>query len=572
MSTKQTRLFVLETVALLILSYVPDAQAQLVESIWTCGTGNYSSSTCWYPPIAKPPYNNNIGSFMYDVNIPANKGTISMDLDIQPCAVNSFFLGDDSTFRVLSGNEYKVVGQAELNGTIYSYGGSFIAPNTTRIGNTALIWADAGGKVEIGVPSYSSVDLPSGAEFMKSTGSGSRLSLPSCKQLDDRFSINNGWHRISARNGGVLDLSGLETIIEPEKGYLIIWGSLGGSINLDRLRTITHAQPGDTGYVQFDLNDDTILELHALSSADRTLFDVSNGATLIADPLLAYSAADLWSGAEFMKSTGNGSRLSLPSCKQLDDRFSINNGWHRISARNGGVIDLSALETILGPEYVSRSIIEADNGTVDMSSLASIAGNQGRVEFTLRNNGKVLLGNVTSDILMAITLYSGSTLQAQGLCVTKAATITLNGPNDLLDIRDGFDLSTSITVSNPGQSMLALGGDFTYAHKDKTKAPFAKSYVFFNGNGPQELEVGGWDVDVWTEALADDNFGYGQMVIGEPNQPTAVLLVDQIDNGNPVGLFGATEDALYLFGKDGQDGLRILGGSTLYLNGLHVYA
>ena len=84
-----------------------------------------------------------------------------------------------------------------------------------------------------------------------------------------------------------------------------------------------------------------------------------------------------------------------------------------------------------------------------------------------------------------------------------------------------------------------------------------------NGTGGlQNLEVGGLNVEVFVQLLSNDNFGFGQLVVGADGQAANVTLVDRFDNGNRRG----TPEALYLFGLGGADGLRILGGSTLYLN------
>ena len=69
--------------------------------------------------------------------------------------------------------------------------------------------------------------------------------------------------------------------------------------------------------------------------------------------------------------------------------------------------------------------------------------------------------------------------------------------------------------------------------------------------------------------LSNDNFGFGQMIIGQEGQATTVSLQDDIYNGKQ-----CKKEALYLFGlNDGAtNGLSILGGSTLILNGIKVYA
>ncbi len=88
--------------------------------------------------------------------------------------------------------------------------------------------------------------------------------------------------------------------------------------------------------------------------------------------------------------------------------------------------------------------------------------------------------------------------------------------------------------------------------------------LVMDGVATQTLEVAGTDLGL--SAVAG-NFGIGQLVVGQVGQATTVQLVDVINNGN-----GSPGEALYLYGLGGPDGLRILGGSTLDINSLNVYA
>ena len=56
--------------------------------------------------------------------------------------------------------------------------------------------------------------------------------------------------------------------------------------------------------------------------------------------------------------------------------------------------------------------------------------------------------------------------------------------------------------------------------------------------------------------LSNDNFGFGQLVVGQAGQGTTVSLVDLVNNGNRGA--GDAPEALYLFGLgSGTEGLRI---------------
>ncbi|MCH9021749.1 MAG: DUF642 domain-containing protein, partial [Planctomycetes bacterium] len=147
---------------------------------------------------------------------------------------------------------------------------------------------------------------------------------------------------------------------------------------------------------------------------------------------------------------------------------------------------------------------------------------------------------------------------------------TLNDPNSSLEITGDLDLASNITINNPGNGKLSIGGDLTYTHTVETLFDFGNSFVTFSGPGVQSVEVGGLDVGDQTQFLTNGNFGYGQMILGVCNTATTVVqLVDQVDNGNTGG---GNPEVLYLFGKDGQDGLRILNSSTLVIGDPNVYA
>jgi len=432
---------------------------------------------------------------------------------------------------------------------------------TLSLAEFAAFEVKHGAKLSAALLTYSAAGLGADQSLLLSDGTGSVLSLSAVTELNDGFSTSdpNRAHSITAQNGGEIDLSGLKKIIAPSGDeHLDIVVSSGGSIRLDRLASVSPSDASQWGYVWFKA-DGKDLELPSLSSVSSTLFHATKGAKLKAagspsSPSFTYWATDLDAGFRdytLLSSDGEGSLLDLSAMTALNDAFS--DGYenvkakHKIVARHGGAIDLSHLATITGPKDNEQLHLTIDGGTIDASSLQTIDGSTGGVYFNVVNGGKLLLGNVNAKI---------------------PVTITLNHSNDLLVGSRDLNLGAVIALSNPGQAGLVLRGDFRYAHTEETKLQLRDSRVSFVGEGPQELEVGGLDVDTSAEKLTTDNFGVGQIVIGEPNQPAVVFLVDHVNNGNRYGY----PEALYLFGKDGQDGLRIEKGSVLYLGGLKVYA
>jgi hypothetical protein len=421
-----------------------------------------------------------------------------------------------------------------------------------------------GAKLDVGSSPFTYIatglnDSYENYTLLSSDGVESVLDLSGMTELDDGVAICCGVysHTIVAQNGGVIDLSRLTKIIGPrEDDMLNLDVKGGGSINLDSLETVSAG--GETGRVRINADGNTMLVLPSLTSAGSTEFHVTNGAKVdVGSTPFTYTATglnDAYDSYTLLSSDGEGSVLGLSGMTELDDGVATCCGIysHTISAKKGGMIDLSGLTKIIRPKEDDSLIIAADGGIIDMSSLRLIAGGAGTVAFNIDNGGQLILGDVNAD---------------------KPVTIRLGDPNVFLTAVGDFRLGTTITIANPGHGTLALKGDFTHAHTDETKAPLQNSFVFFNGAGPQELEVACLDMDDLWEELPEYNFGFGQMMVGGPNEPAVVFLTDRIDNGNRGGLTGY-EEALYLFGNvdpNDQNGLHLLGGSTLYMGGLPVY-
>jgi hypothetical protein len=156
--------------------------------------------------------------------------------------------------------------------------------------------------------------------------------------------------------------------------------------------------------------------------------------------------------------------------------------------------------------------------------------------------------------------------------------LQLLDPLSVLLAPGSFKPHTKITVTAVADATVKIAKDYSFAHTDETKIGLESAIVQFNDTGPQFVEVGGFDIGTLT--LTAPNFGFGQMIVGTYSQATTVHLRDAVDNGNGHDLCGPGVDALYRLGLP-QDpnnhdkivnGLRILGGSTLVLDGIPLYA
>jgi hypothetical protein len=427
---------------------------------------------------------------------------------------------------------------------------------------------------------------------------GGQILLPAAQTYADGAYAN---YTIQASGvGSKIDLSHLTSFAGSVGGYNVaVTASGGGEVDL---------AGAITGNTVLTLSDATsMLNVAAVTSLQDTSVNVSNRGTANFSALTNLTRVNL--------NTAMGGQLLLPAAQTYADGVYVNytiqasgvgskidlshltsfagsvGGYNvAVTASGGGEVDLAGAITgntvitvdgtgsiisMVGVTAVSATSLTATNAArIDMGDPTLLSA----VVIAIRSGSTIRAGNLWVKEPPTITLAGGSALMVESLQGEKPTTITLSDPNDLLAGNIDLSLGAIITVSNSHNAVLAPRGDFTYAHQDETKLPFGKSYVFINGEGPQELEVGGADVATDIKKLTNDNFGFGQMVVGDPTKPGVVFLVDRVDNGNRAA---GKAEALYLFGKVDPndpkglrmlDGLRLLGGSTLYMGRLKVYA
>ncbi len=139
------------------------------------------------------------------------------------------------------------------------------------------------------------------------TGAGTTLDLSSLQSFDAGFNDGRDYNftlqRIEATAGGLVDLSGLQTLNGPHQrdDQLDIIINSGGSVDLSSLASITSAL---NGTVRFDVNE-LSFSLPALESATNARFDMVAGSTL------DLTALTNLTGATF--NMGVGTTLNLPA-------------------------------------------------------------------------------------------------------------------------------------------------------------------------------------------------------------------------------------------------------------------
>ena len=465
---------------------------------------------------------------------------------------------------------------------------------------------------------------------------GTVLNLSSLQNIDAGFAQNSNdinRHEVSVSAGADLDLSGVTTITGP--AALNDWlrftvNDTNTSLGLGNLTVVDNA---GIGSISFTLNTGASLSLPSMQFIDRVIFSISGASTVNVEnwTTVSNSRFSATGGSQFVADKGSanygstgltrnngsyivgtytwnlftasdaGTVLDLSSLQNIDAGFAQNSNdinRQEVSSVAGATLDLSGVTTITGPAANNdwlRFTVDS-NGIIDLSSLVSLdsLSSANNVILDIKNGGKVLLGNVTANHT-SLTLKDGGKI-TMGNLTAKNTSITLSGLSELetrnldaslntsisinesvLDINWSLQLDSSTTLTTAADAMLYIAKDYSFEHIDENKVGLESAVVRFDGNGPQFVEVGGFDIGTLTPA--GTNFGFGQMIVGTDIQATTVYLRDAVDNGNGHVLCGPGEEALYLLGLPVDplapakivNGLRILGGSTLVLNGIPLY-
>jgi hypothetical protein len=216
-----------------------------------------------------------------------------------------------------------------------------------------------------------------------------------------------------------------------------------------------------------------------------------------------------------------------------------------VVARSSGQVNLSGVRTVTGPTGWDDRLdfVVGGGGLIDLSHLQTVSRN---VRFDIQTDGKLILGNIA---------------------VSNNTTFNVAHITSSLEVAGSLFLDATSQLAVAAGSEVRIGDDFWFAYTDENRLGLGSSILHMNGDGPQYLEAGGTDLGIGGSTAG--NFGFGRLVIGQEDQPTTVMLLDLFDNGNRAA---GKPEALYLYGMGGLDGLELLGGSKLVLDGINVYA
>lgn len=434
------------------------------------------------------------------------------------------------------------------------------------------------------IADYAATGIGVNLTLMSANGQGSLLDLSRLRSINSAFSDGRGVaNSVAAGSGGVVDLSAVTRLIAPVSGNdaLAFSAARGGSIRLASLQDVAGFTL-DSGWTRFSADGGSIV-LGPLQRANRiqvslanastmrvggyagvaditnSTFSVGSGSTLDGSTLTAdYAATGIGINLTLMGASGQGSVLNLSKLQSINSAFSDGRGVaNTVAASNGGVIDISGVRTLVTPTSRNDALTfsAASGGSIQLGALqAPVTLNRGQLNFNVATAGSIRLGGFVADTGVHFNV------------VDAASRIAVDGDLALL---------AGSTVAAGKGSELQFTGDLSFAQTVASQVATDLALVSFVGSGLQTLEVGGAQLGALADgAIATNNFAIGRLTVGGSGAINQLELADAINNGHR-GTGG--REALYLNGVDGVggaqsgNGLRILGGSTLVLDGIDLY-
>lgn len=332
----------------------------------------------------------------------------------------------------------------------------------------------------------------------------------------------------------------------------------GHSLTALKLKTFTDSVLTITGSGQLQIGPPST----GLSSIDQSRIFVVDGGAFGGVTDTSYTGV-FANNTIFFEARGNdglgtGSQLDLGSLTQLTPTAA---GFYpsipTIRAADGGTIDLRNLATaeMLGARTTDRLTFLAEggangNGTLRLDGLETVR----QTNLEIRSGGVVVIGNVVNTSNLGITVFSAAFPTQAGLLETTG---------DLL-------LDGTSALSLQDRAKLRIRGDLSFETQNEANFVTDVGIIEMQGAARRSLEVGGTDLGI--SGATSGNFGIGQLVVGTATQSTTLVLTDGLNNGNRTGATLTDDEVLYLFGINGQNGLRIRTNSVVVLYGVDVYA
>jgi len=488
----------------------PEAETR----VWTAATGGD-----WHTPDNWQ--DNIVPSAGEEVSIATPGITITLASPVSIAALDC-----DANLRIESGS-LTVTGAGEIRGDLFMAAGTTLTADGTgasllAAGRVSIqganLYALNGGHLSLpGVVNYFHASTAnSQTRVFRAEGAGSRL------ELDGLVTITNGTHyeariNIQAHSGGVVDLSALEQIVDPNLGdsrrravhvsadgadsrvelasllnfidvngtgttdgrYSTLAATNGGVLQTDRLAILQGVEIAldGTGTLPVASISRWVhgrLLVGAGTHAFTSLTDLSQTHVQVTGGAVVMDTAADINGASFTVS--GGVTLALPSAVAYYHASSANDQTRTFRAEGeGSVLDLSNLTAIVnGDRYNSDINIEAlSGGTVDLRGVTEIRdtdfGDTRVSRVRVYADGADSLVNLAAlvhfhdsngDELSALAAVNGGEARVPNLVDCRAVSLTLNGTGTLPVAQLVTFASGALSLSGAGAAFpnLAHGG------------------------------------------------------------------------------------------------------------------
>lgn len=470
------------------------------QSIWVApGSGNWSTGSNWSTGFAP----NSSSDVIIDV--PGSLSTVTVSSNASVNTLNSqerLFFSGGNFFTIANGGSTTELLTFFGSNFSFNVGGNFTASGPISLGNANVNASVQSGEVVnlSGLTGYA----PSQSSFLPrlTVNGGGTFAATNMQSLSGHRGSSHV--TLQSTTGSLLDVSGLTSILpgavqfEASQGGVIDMRQLGtyhnsntqrdggfdvsgGMINASGMTSLTSSFDvfrGTQMEVQVDGATSSI-NFSSLATLRNTAIKLTNGGSLdvsnVSDfnyssidiagtgSMLDLSGSTAWNNGTFGnqayarswkvdgQSTLNASGLTAITTTNLIGAPSLT-----ISADNGGIVDLSSTETLVG-----KAGIEAkNNGLVDLSSLQHLDGGS----LDADSGGEIRLGNGSSGLTLnnaTVSLRTGGIINTDRIdTMTGNSVIESFGVNRVLNVNQ-LD-SSSIRVYDGGHvSLPQLAGALT---------------------------------------------------------------------------------------------------------------
>jgi len=415
-----------------------------------------------------------------------------------------------------------------------------------------------------------------GGTVLSASGAGSLLDLSGLRLLDSgAANVNFAYtNTVAAADKARIDLSGVKTLVAPSASAnaLAFSATSGGVIDLSQLQQ-TAGLTLNTGNTNVGADAGTVL-LGPLQKANRLFVNLQNGSLMtvggyggVADisnstftvaggsrldgaTLKGDYSVRGFTGGTVLSASGAGSVLDLSGLRSIDSgAANVNFAYvNTLAAADGAQIKLAGVTAVATPQSASNALTFSAVGkaSIDLSALQTFS-NPGQLNFNVN---------------------TGGSMQLHGMSAGQGVHFNLADADSTLAFGGSLALLSGSTAVGGAGTRISTSGSFSFQQTVESQVNLELATLQLVGSAPQTLEVGGKRLATLSGVtLVHDNFALGQLQVGRDGVAGTVTLVDAIDNGNR-----SSPEVLYLNGGTGVEGLRILGGSTLVLAGLDVYA